>query len=71
MKITPSKSQLLGWKQDRVTIWVLENLRKKFPAHPPSLPHTCLSKSNMEAGQQQVLEAIQKLCDYIPEDSAQ
>lgn len=62
-KLAPDKSTRLHWLQDRTTQWILQQLNEQFRALPPSQVAKSWEDAHRLAGQQQVLEAIIKLCD--------
>ena len=57
----PDKSQLLRWRRDLVTVWIVDQLRKQWPLRKPShRPHSQEAFSE-EIGREQVFEAIERL----------
>ena len=59
----PTKSQLIYWLRLPETKWVMEQVGKKFPKWPASMPYKSLEQANSKASEQAVIETIYKLCD--------
>lgn len=68
MTFKPTKAQILGWRNDPVTIWMFDSLNRQFPPFPTTLPVKDLGEANFKAGQQNYAEALRKLYDFIPKD---
>lgn len=62
-KLAPDRSTRHHWLNDRTTQWVLQSLQEQFRPLKPSQTAASWEEAHRLAGQQQVIEAIAKLCD--------
>lgn len=62
----PSVAALHHWREDQVTKYVMNYLEERFRALKPHQSPQNWDDSNIRVGQQQVIYAINKLCDGDP-----
>lgn len=59
----PDSSQLMHWRRDHVTAWIIMKLYEKFrPLKASELAKTW-EDHHLRVGEQRVLETIEKLCN--------
>lgn len=59
----PDRSQIEHWRRDHVTAWVIAKLSEQFRTLRPGQLAKDWPDYNLRTGQQQVLDAIDRLCN--------